>query len=131
MSAADRKDSASGASLPETERQPADELGMLTAQRLLGESPSGDLATVIESAAFLLYTCQRSKKGYRLRAFLVKLLLQLGLFTKATDHWDHLKAAFIQHDTLGHLILKSFGIWPYRRRSSLGGHAPQDSPDDA
>ncbi|CAD6896058.1 unnamed protein product [Tilletia controversa] len=85
MSAADRKDSASGASLPETERQPADELGMLTAQRLLGESPSGDLATVIESAAFLLYTCQRSKKGYRLRAFLVKLLLQLGCFAFTFD----------------------------------------------
>ncbi|CAD6888654.1 unnamed protein product [Tilletia laevis] len=102
-----------GASLPETEGQPADELGMLTAQRLLSESPNGDLATAIESAAFLLYTCQRSKKGYRLRVFLVKILLQLGLFTKATDHWDHLKAAFIQHDTLGHLILD---------RASVFGH---------
>ncbi|KAE8251522.1 hypothetical protein A4X13_0g3969 [Tilletia indica] len=102
-----------GADLPDTEGQPADELGMMAAQRLLSESSQEDLANVIESAAFLLYTCQRSKKGYRLRVFLVKLLLQLGLFNKATDHWDYLKAAFIQHDTLGHLLLD---------RASLFGH---------
>ncbi|KAK0546615.1 mitochondrial distribution and morphology [Tilletia horrida] len=102
-----------GAHLPETEGQPADELAILAAQRLLNETTEDPLSRLLEAAVFLQYACQRSKKGYRLRIFLIRILLQLGLFADAVRNWDLLKAAFIQHDTLGHLLLD---------RASVFGH---------
>jgi len=75
-----------GASLPDTEGQPTDELGMLTAQAILNEHAPEDPDAVIEATAFLLYACRRSQKGYRLRVFLVKLLLQLGEYLRWTYH---------------------------------------------
>ncbi|KAK0563444.1 mitochondrial distribution and morphology [Tilletia horrida] len=100
-----------GAHLPETEGQPADEVGIMAAQKLLSEAASEDLPAIVEATIFLLYACQKSKKGYRLRVFLCRLLLQLGLFTRASTHWDHLKTAFVQHDTLGHLLLDHGSIF--------------------
>ncbi|KAK0550981.1 mitochondrial distribution and morphology [Tilletia horrida] len=102
-----------GAHLPDTEGQPADELAILAAQRLLNETTEEPLSRLLEAAVFLQYACQRSKKGYRLRIFLIRILLQLGLFADAVRNWDLLKAAFIQHDTLGHLLLD---------RASVFGH---------
>ncbi|SPO31584.1 related to MDM20  len=96
-----------GASLPETEMQPADDLALLGAQALLSSyklSRGRNLDHLYQVIALLEFALTRSKKGYQLRMLLIRAYILAGAFDRASIHYGLIGLKSVQADTLSHLI---------------------------
>lgn len=88
--------------LPDTEMQPGDDLVLLAAYSLLDQK--GNDADV-DVAVMAAYGSSQSRRGYRLRLLLLRLLQRLGCLEAATVHFGSLGVRAIQYDTLSHYVL--------------------------
>lgn len=95
--------------VPDTEMHPGDELVLLAAMEVLATGPEG-LST---AAMIAFHGCQESKRAYRLRLLLIRLLLRLGCFKLAIQHFEALGLKAVQFDTVSHYMMD--------RNSSFGG----------
>ena len=95
-----------GASLPDTEMQPADDLALLGAQALLSayRLSGGKLAYLYQTIALLEFALTKSKKGYQLRMLLIRAYTLAGAFDRASIHYGLIGLKSVQADTLSHLI---------------------------
>ncbi|CBQ71337.1 conserved hypothetical protein [Sporisorium reilianum SRZ2] len=95
-----------GASLPETEMQPADDLALLGVQALLSayKLSGGKLVYLLQTIAVLEFALTKSKKGYQLRMLLVRSYVLAGAFDRASVHYGLIGLKSVQADTLSHLI---------------------------
>ena len=96
--------------LPDTEMQPGDDLALLAAYSLLEQKGTD---ADVDAAVIAAYGCSQSRRGYRLRLLLMRLLQRLGCLKAATEHFGSLGVRAIQYDTLSHYILS--------RTSAFGG----------
>ncbi|EST07356.1 N-acetyltransferase B complex, non-catalytic subunit [Kalmanozyma brasiliensis GHG001] len=95
-----------GASLPETEMQPADDLALLGVQALLSayRLSHGKLVYLHQVIALLEFALTKSKKGYQLRMLLVRSYILAGAFDRASIHYGLIGLKSVQADTLSYLI---------------------------
>ncbi|KAJ9475894.1 N-terminal acetyltransferase B complex subunit MDM20 [Pseudozyma hubeiensis] len=95
-----------GASLPETEMQPADDLALLGVQALLSayKLSHGKPVYLHQTVALLEHALTKSKKGYQLRMLLIRSYILAGAFDRASIHYGLLGLKSVQADTLSHLI---------------------------
>lgn len=95
-----------GATLPETEMQPADDLALLGAQALLSayNLSRGKLAYLYQVIALLEFSLTKSKKGYQLRMLLIRSYVLAGAIDRASIHYGLIGLKSVQTDTLSHLI---------------------------
>ena len=99
-----------GKDLPKTEMQPGDELAFLAAEALVVAwwlSPErGALHYLVDAASILAQALERSPKGYILRLLLIRVLLKLGSWSLALDHFHELGIRSVQQDSMGHWIFE-------------------------
>ncbi|TKY87529.1 hypothetical protein EX895_003543 [Sporisorium graminicola] len=95
-----------GASLPETEMQPADDLALLSVQALLSayRLSGGKLVYLHQTIALLEFALTKSKKAYQLRMLLIRIYVLAGAFDRASVHYGLIGLKSVQNDTLSHLI---------------------------
>ncbi|CDR99997.1 related to MDM20-non-catalytic subunit of the NatB N-terminal acetyltransferase [Sporisorium scitamineum] len=95
-----------GASLPETEMQPADDFALLGVQALLSayQLSGGKLVYLQQTIALLEFALTKSKKAYQLRMLLVRSYVLAGAFDRASMHYGLIGLKSVQTDTLSHLI---------------------------
>lgn len=87
------------ARLPDTEMQFGDDLVLLT---ILSNLSFNDPNTLARCAAMANFGLTESKRAYRLRLLLIRLLLQLGSLRLAMDHYTALGLKAVQLDTASH-----------------------------
>ncbi|KIS65972.1 uncharacterized protein UMAG_06061 [Mycosarcoma maydis] len=95
-----------GASLPDTEMQPADDLALVGVQALLSayRLSHGKLVYLYQTIALLEFALTKSNKGYQLRMLLIRSYILAGAFDRASVHYGLLGLKSVQADTLSHLI---------------------------
>ncbi|GAC94257.1 actin cytoskeleton organization protein [Pseudozyma hubeiensis SY62] len=114
-----------GASLPETEMQPADDLALLGVQALLSayKLSHGKPVYLQQTIALLEHALTKSKKGYQLRMLLIRSYILVGAFDRASIHYGLLGLKSVQADTLSHLISERCSVFSCVPSSSA-------TPDD-
>ncbi|WFD26357.1 mitochondrial distribution and morphology [Malassezia nana] len=99
--------------VPDTEMHPGDDLALLAAMEACTGPEALNTAAVIA-----LHGCDKSNRAYRLRLFLIRLLLRLGCLKLALEHFEALGLKAVQFDTVSHYMMD--------RNSSFGGSHAAD-----
>lgn len=117
-----------GASLPETEMQPADDLALLAVQALLSayRLSRGKLVYLYQTIALLEFALTKSKKGYQLRMLLIRSYVLAGAFDRASVHYGLLGLKSVQADTLSHLISERCSAFSITAASNNTNNATDD-----
>ena len=102
--------------LPSTEMQPGDDLALMAAYKALLSSPG--TKGLVQAASIASSACQKSEHAYKLRIFLIRVLLRLGCPSMAMNHLHALKLKAVQLDTVTHVALD--------RNASFGGSHAAD-----
>lgn len=100
--------------VPDTEMHPGDDLALLSAMEASATGPEA-LST---AAVIAIHGCQESKRAYRLRLLLIRLLLRLGCLKLAVQHYEALGLKAVQLDTVSHYVMD--------RNASFGGSHAAD-----
>lgn len=105
---------------PSTEMQPGDDLALLAVYATLAKSSS--IENLTQAAAIASYACEKSKRAYKLRLLLIRLLLRLGCPKLAVYHFDALELKAVQLDTMSHYLLDRNASFGGSHAADVGNH---------
>ncbi|CCU99738.1 Similar to integral membrane protein involved in GPI anchor synthesis, putative alpha 1,2 mannosyltransferase [Malassezia sympodialis ATCC 42132] len=100
--------------VPDTEMHPGDDLALLAVMEASATGPEA----LSNAAMIAIHGCQKSKRAYRLRLLLIRLLIRLGCFKLAIQYFEAFGLKAVQLDTVSHYMMD--------RNSSFGGSHAAD-----